>query len=460
MRPRVTARRGSDIALSSNDGNKILPSQQEASQPAIFAASSNEDQLANGLTLVTVLGQGRVDHFSTSARETTARENFLLDYYVSGVLAFHRSRFNASFHPPRDVCISVIVRSAACMDTMFAYSSGHIAKRTGSPDTEARIYGLSAVQRINEALSDPSQRFLDATIMAVLGFINMIFEINDGNPSPEQQQELDTHIQGLRILLHGRGGFASLCSGSPLSWILAYTDIRAFGEISAGWTTISAHGSLPLAPRLAVFENGSDSTSGNYIYPFQWLVEEYAGALQNFFHEAVRRRNQTRVLSESDDGGGSLSISRIFSNGTPVHRLLTDPNCVVNNPRIAVLLLLHSILWDHRDTLQSAFDYYFKIIRIRMVDEGLDSGGSIDQFIWILITNPTSKRIECMERVFLLARLLRIHFKLSKHLQFQVEDALLHLLISEDVAWEAGFEPDVLHFQITRDLGFSDQLPP
>lgn len=181
---------------------------------------------------------------------------------------------------------------------------------------------------------------------------------------------------------------------------------------------------------------------------------EYTGSLRDFFHEAARRV-QCQIFSTTDGGAENVPTSRHFYHGTPLHQVLTDPNCLVNCPRIAVLFLLHAIYWDHRQNSRSVVDHYFKNIHLRIMEEGLN-GGSVDHLLWSLITAPSTHQIDGLERSFLLARLLRIHARLSGHLQVQVEEALLNLLAIKEWDWGAGFELELLRSEILDDLGFGN----
>jgi hypothetical protein len=236
-----------------------------------------------------------------------------------------------------------------------------------------------------------------------------------GDLAVRDMAEIETHVQGLRHSICGRGGFAAMCHTSPLSWILAYTDLRTYGELSAGWTAISAHDCSSSAPRPSGFECGSGFSRGPYSCTFRQLAEEYTSILRDFCHEVVKGI-QSRSFSTADGSGDYGQMSQLFHSGTPVHRLLTDLNFVVNCPRIVALFLSHAVLWDRRHDSRFEMEGYFKSICTRMVEEGLDIGGSIDQFVWILITAPKSRQIDCIERTFLLARLLRVHGRLLGHL--------------------------------------------
>ena len=336
------------------------------------------------------------------------------------------------------------------MEGMFAYAAKYLATFLGDADSEeARRYTVLAFRGLNDALADPSLRFHNSTIVSVLGRLHELYQLRSRESVSKEEQEIDAHILGIRYLIKGRGGFTEICDDPSVSWMTIMTDLLTFGEISAGETPLSQHASLPdLA--LAASIDKSTSMSGNYSYSSEILAQEYMSAFGNFFLEAQVRQSQG--LPKVPDENGYFWISLLFRPGTAIYRLLNNPTSV-GVPRICVLFLLNIILWDHRQALQSLLDGYFRKVQISMVETGLDLDGCMDLLLWTLVTDPETGTIPSIhhQTLWLLARLLRIHKWLSKHLQAQVEDALLQFLTGNETL-QPPVEIESFHLAILHDL--------
>ena len=264
---------------------------------------------------------------------------------------------------------------------------------------------------------------------------------------PEERQEFHGHIQGIRYLIERRGGFMALCNDPAMSWILIATDLMAYGELSAGWTPLSKQILPPPEPSLSA--SVDESKSYPYNLQLETLLREYSGAFGNFHAEAQTRKR--KCLSNDPEDSAYFMISQIFRPGIHMNLLLTNPICI-GCPRICILFLLNVILWENRENLYALFHGYFKQVRLSLVKEHFYFGGSMDRFFWVLITDPETHRVNCAESLWLVARLLRVHVRLSEQLQAEVEKSLLHFIIPEDEDGESCFNPETFHSVVRNDL--------
>ena len=207
-----------------------IRSQAGLSQDSSLDETNSEEVNENVgyLPLNRLLSAGRVDPFSTAAREPTVREKFLLDYYVCDVIHYFNAPSNVVFHPPRDLCFRINIQATATMDAMSAYTAAHIARRHEYANMEARVYRLATVRNINKDLSDSARTFLASTILAIFGTIHCILELNKDHLLLDQLKEIEVHTRGVRSLIAARGGFPAFCRQSSLDWMATWTDIILF----------------------------------------------------------------------------------------------------------------------------------------------------------------------------------------------------------------------------------------
>ena len=169
------ATRGSDFPLSLQEGNAFLSPSLAVSRKAQAQANlKSASQKSRGiLPRHRSLGGGRIDPFSTLGRKISPRENYLASFFVHDMISIFGGNAHASLFPQRDIYFPVIMEGSTSLEAMFAYASGFLSKKLGHPDTEAKKHHILAVRSLNNAISDPSQRFLNHTMLAILGLINL-----------------------------------------------------------------------------------------------------------------------------------------------------------------------------------------------------------------------------------------------------------------------------------------------
>jgi hypothetical protein len=384
----------------------------------------------------------RVDPFSSFARRVNDREAFLLDYYVHDLIQHFKGHDNATIHPPRDVCFRTNVTTGPSMDVMLAYASAHLARRYPYAITshdEAERYKLRGIQDLTTAIADPDTRVLDSTVIAVVGLIAAQLEIRRDRLTVEEKNEVAFHIRGLRNLIIARGGFPEFIRQSTVQWIVTWFDLTTWGALSVGWTPLSDHYStLSLDLYSPLYIPGPRSSRMVTPHPsdIQTLGLEYVAAFGNFHREALRREHSLRTAQNTHSTfNNSNFIQVLFRRGTLMHHVLTTASCIVSVPAAAALLLLNLLLWDRRSfTLQSNL-CFFKQLRMSMVEEGIDLGGSVDLLIWVLMTERGSQhKVRDPERIWLLARLLHVYNHLPKDLQEHSDTILLRFLTGDATA--------------------------
>ena len=135
---------------------------------------------------------------------------------------------------------------------------------------------------------------------------------------------------------------------------------------------------------------------------------------------------------------------------------MTAPSSVVTLSHVVVLLLLNLVLWDHRACLSELSGVYFTQIRHAMVDQGLDLGGSVDQLVWVFMTQVNSRQVRDAERLWVLVRLLYVHERLSKATQEKCTDVLLQFLLGDENGCSAYRKMLVWSFDDFKNLILKD----
>ena len=401
-------------------------------------------------------GSGRLDPFLTFAKPPTPREEFLINYYLSGVLSYFEAMGNLIIHPPRDMCFRTNVQAIPSLNAMYAYTSRHLASRCGAPDNEARAYRVATIRALNEVLSNPSQQLADTTILAVTGLITSDRELKPIDRRAEAESEVRTHLMGLRQLINARGGFPAIANCTTISWIVHWVDILSSGQLSASSTPLSVH----------AFEQSQTSRGSNYaaahsahvldIVDFCGLIEEYVGAYRDFFWEAHARSVLSRHNSNSCLMTKCVPIHCNFEHATIFGRFLNDRDCGMGVGRIVALLYLNILLWDYRPSSSLAIHRYFNRLKHALSGQGLDLGGSLELFLWVLITDLEKRNVESPERVWLLARLLFVHARLPYDFQLRVEGTLHQFLISgTECSGESVWLPEQFRLETMQRLGLS-----
>ena len=237
-------------------------------------------------------------------------------------------------------------------------------------------------------------------------------------------------------------------------------DILSAGELSAGLTPLSIHALQAPAP-LRIYGNESAAAQAS-LFPngndFYMYAEELIGAYGNFYREAQNRAAGSLAASSALPETPEMPVYRLFRNGTPINRLLTDPACRVTASPIVVALLLNIILWDYRAWSATTICHFLGRIRVAMLEEGLDVSGTLELFLLVLVTDRMKRKIEGLQRLWLLTRLLRVVNRLSSISQARLEETLLHFLVAGDKETsEFTWSPEKFRCDIIRDLDLSDE---
>jgi hypothetical protein len=93
-----------------------------------------------------------------------------------------------------------------------------------------------------------------------------------------------------------------------------------------------------------------------------------------------------------------------------------------------------------------------------MVEKGLDIGGCVEVLFWVLMTDPNERTVTDPERMWLLARLLRVGMRGSDALRERLEGMLLRFLTAgEEREGDDDWSPEEFRGDVLGDLGLSEE---
>lgn len=126
------------------------------------------------------------------------------------------------FHPPRDLCMKMNMSDKACMHALFTYTADLIHRRGGDAKYAliSSQYRLKTIRLVKERVECGRVGVNDTTMLAVLGLVASVCENRLYRTTPEQEQEMQVHVRGLRAMIAERGGVSQQLYSPTLYWLL------------------------------------------------------------------------------------------------------------------------------------------------------------------------------------------------------------------------------------------------
>jgi hypothetical protein len=127
-----------------------------------------------------------------------------------------------SLHPPRDLCMKMNMSDKVCMLALFTYTADLIHRQGGSAEyaTISSQHRVTTIQLIKERVERERKSLADTTLLAVIGLVASVCESRVYCTSPEQEQEMRVHVQGLRAMIAARGGISRQLYSPTVYWLL------------------------------------------------------------------------------------------------------------------------------------------------------------------------------------------------------------------------------------------------
>ena len=362
---------------------------------------------------LTLLSATRSDPFQSLAKQTTSREDFLSDYYVGDLVDFYLVPPKFRFNPMRDACFKTIIQHPAAFYAMLSFASLHLAIRRGQDEPqESQKYRVMAVSEVRKLVADPEQRSSDFTIMALAGILSYHADMRVPNFPEERLKEVQIQYEGLHTIISNHGGFCAFSARPAISWIVNWYDLQSLGALSWDTTPLSEHAFLPpskLSLQDAV-RTGDDSLLFLQTSRLAQLVEEYVGLYGSLYRVASERYLRTRLGNNSSyELIAKISIVlAVFLQGDLPYR---------QDFKAMVVFYLNVLIYDHRDSLRPLFERLSELLHRGQDGSMLSPQEIVGSFLWPLITNPQTRQIESLPRMWTTSRALRVFSQMSPGMQ-------------------------------------------
>jgi hypothetical protein len=119
------------------------------------------------------------------------------------------------------MCIKLNMSDQATMFATFTYTAEQIHRRGGGAKYAviSSRYRLATIKTVKERIQ-PGRMFDETTMLAVIGLVASVCENRAYRTTPEQEQEMQMHVQGLQAMVAARGGISPKLYTPTVYWLL------------------------------------------------------------------------------------------------------------------------------------------------------------------------------------------------------------------------------------------------
>ncbi|KAK5721242.1 hypothetical protein LTR17_014704 [Elasticomyces elasticus] len=311
----------------------------------------------------------------------------------------------------------------ACLAGMQAYASYDLTRLGQCPPQFALAKRIDSIRLINDAIQNPATAYSDTTLAAILGAIAVDVQPASAAVRAAHRLEAGVHIRGLARLVAGRGGPAQLSPWVQVFWM----DVQTGGMLSAASHCLEEQ-------RLRHINETSHSFD-------DVCLDEVSNFYTAAYKNAIRRQ----------DSGSPLSA--LFAPETNLYALLSKGAAGRPTVRISALLYANIILLDCGSDIDAVHARFKKsILLARLLETG---NGTTEALSFALLTADRTcggHTIENHTRAARLVRCLYAYNRITRHLQVQVETALMSFLPADPANMEAVWDPARLRRAVLKDV--------
>ncbi|KAK5720472.1 hypothetical protein LTR17_014948 [Elasticomyces elasticus] len=311
----------------------------------------------------------------------------------------------------------------ACLAGMQAYASYDLTRLGQCSPQFALAKRIESIRLINDAMSTPATAYSDTTLAAILGAIAIDVQPASAAVRAAHRLEAGIHIQGLARLVAGRGGPAQLSPWVQVFWM----DVQTGGMLSAASHCLEEQ-------RLRHINEISHSFD-------DVCLDEVSSFYTAAYKNVIRRQ----------ESGASLGA--LFAPETNFYALLSEGAARRLAVRISALLYANIILLDCGSDIDAVHARFKKsTLLARLLGTG---HGTTEALTFALLTADRScggHTIENHTRAATLVRCLYAYNRITRHLQVQVETALMSFLPADPANMKTVWDPARLRRAVMEDV--------
>ncbi|KAK3624496.1 hypothetical protein LTR56_011719 [Elasticomyces elasticus] len=359
------------------------------------------------------------DPFGSTASQLQPLEQRLCQHYIlAGDSMFEGAHTHA-------ILFRETMHDEACLAGMQAYASYDLTRLGQCPPQFALAKRIESIRLINDAMKTPATAYSDTTLAAILGAIAVDVQPASAAVRAAHRLEAGVHIRGLARLVAGRGGPAQLSPWVQVFWF--WMDVQTGGMLSAASHCLEEQ-------RLRHINETSHSFD-------DVCLDEVSSFYTAAYKNAIRRQ----------DSGASLSV--LFAPETNFYALLARGAASRPTVRISALLYANIILLDCGSDIDAVHARFKKsTLLARLLETG---NGTTEALAFALLTVDRiggGHAIENHTRAAKLVRCLYAYNKITRHLQVQVETALMSFLPADLANMETVWDPARLRLAVSKDV--------